>query len=162
MNKSLDEYLSLIRNVCESDDHHLLGSIALQSIASIGGSGPLHNALGCAYNDHAGKPDMAKQHFELALEFEPQNSAYFGNLGISLVALGEYEEAEKAFHDSIELHHANEESHFHLAVAQFHQGKFSAAAATLEKAVELFPSFKNDPKIAAMISEANALSKESS
>jgi Flp pilus assembly protein TadD len=153
-NKSTEDYIRVILSTAEAGQHHQIGSLAVEAIASVGGSVELHSALGIAYQDHAGKPEMAQQHFELALDLEPENPVLLNNLGISLTAQGEFQGAIESFKRAISVDKDYENAHLNLAVPLLNSGNYKEAYLHLSAAMRDFPALRSSQQAQDMLSYA--------
>lgn len=120
-------YLNMLDRLIDAGKPFDVQSIALEAIAEVGGSAALHNKLGTAYNDLLNRPDMAVQHFELALDMAPDDVAIMANLGISLVGLERFQDAAKTFERAIRAAPTYANAYINLAVAHYHLGDMASA-----------------------------------
>jgi serine/threonine-protein kinase len=94
-----------------------------------------HNYLG-AFFVSQGRYDEAEKAFAQALALAPDNAIVWSNLGAARIRQGRPKEAEEALARSIELR-PNASALGNLGALQFSQGRYAAAARTLEQAVAL-------------------------
>jgi serine/threonine-protein kinase len=94
-----------------------------------------HNYIG-AFLVAQGRYDEAEKAFAQALTLAPDNAGVWSNLGAARMRQGRPKEAEEALARSIELR-PNPSALGNLGALQFSQGRYAAAARTLEQAVAL-------------------------
>jgi tetratricopeptide (TPR) repeat protein len=77
------------------------------------------------------------------LEFNPDCSQAYNNLGIVLSQIGRSEEVAASFQKAVTVDSQNEEAHYNLGVLLAQHGQVNAAIEQLQAAVTLFPGYAN-------------------
>ena len=79
-----------------------------------------------------GKPQMAVEHAEAAVQAEPRNAAYRAMLGSAYLDAGRFASAETTFNDAMKLGDNSTRTALSLALALDGQGKYEQANALLD------------------------------
>lgn len=95
-----------------------------------------HNLLGIAYAK-AQEPALAQQHFEGALEADPQHYRALSNLGNAALTKGDLSAAERCQREAISLNADFAAAHHNLGVVLRKKGDLSGAVTHLKKAQRL-------------------------
>ena len=90
-----------------------------------------------------GNLDLARQYYELALAFRPQDAEAYSGLGFLALNAGRTKEAIDAFRRAIEANPRYREAHGGLGAALYSAGDLAGAAAAYRKALDLCP---DEPK----------------
>ena len=89
--------------------------------------------------DLSGRPEAANQHFERAVELQPESVALRTNFGANLMRIGQASEAAEQFREALELEPNHPTASFNLGTILLQQGDFERALPPLEKAFEIQP-----------------------
>lgn len=73
----------------------------------------------------SGNPGKAFHFFNMALQHDPEKKHYYNNLAVSLMKMGVYDKAEKYLRKGIILDSNYTKALANMAVALFHQRRFS-------------------------------------
>jgi len=121
-------------------NHRNLPDVAIREHKAAIGLAPskkiLYNNLGISYA-LMGEYDNALKAFETALRGGGSNARVYNNLGLVLSRLGRYEEALEAFRRGGNAAQA----YNNLGCVYLHQGDYDKAIWSLEKAMEIAPTF---------------------
>lgn len=94
---------------------------------------------------HNGKPDEAIRQYTLALSIDPRHAETYNNMGIALMDLGRYKEADACFLKALEFTTRDASVYYNFGISLYRQGKTGEAAAYYEKA------FQVDPRLAQIV-----------
>ncbi len=86
-----------------------------------------------------GAMEIAKEHFEIALNLMPDDSRFLNLLGLTYVSLNQYEQAERVFLNGIEVNPINAELYLNLAKLYDDKGMGGKAEYFFEKVLEFIP-----------------------
>ena len=113
------------------------------ALATPGGHGsPLtHMACGWSYVFASGRRKEAVEHLKLAVQGDPLHLMSRAVLGMSLGAVGRYEDAEELLQQSLDLDPNFMWTHYYLAFVHAARQKFAEALPFAEKAFSLSPWF---------------------
>lgn len=92
-----------------------------------------------ALNEHRDRD--AVNRFERAIALRPDEPAYHNMLGEAHRALGDWDQAHRAYRRALEVDPASAEAHSNIGLAWREAGQLDEAAAAYERAVELDPRF---------------------
>lgn len=88
----------------------------------------------------AGRIEEAREHYERALQFDPELAPAHVNLISIYGTVGDYAKAKMHYRRSLEINPRLEESHYNFGVVCVMEGRYSAAADAFRKALEVNPS----------------------
>jgi tetratricopeptide (TPR) repeat protein len=108
------------------------------ALACTSGNYVAHNNLGYDLA-HQGRPAEAIEHYQKALEINPDFAEAHNNLGTALLDQGRLEEASEHFHQALDKDPAFAEAHNNLGLLLTKQGRAAEAIEQYRKAIELNP-----------------------
>lgn len=89
--------------------------------------------------EEAGRPDLAFELLQRALEQAPESPDLWHRLGCTLFALGDRQNSEAAFRRAVHYHPKHGQAWGLLGMHRFMSADFNEAAFCLQKAVDIFP-----------------------
>ncbi len=112
-----------------------------------------------------GKLDDAVEQYRLALRVDPVHAETYSNLGIVLMDLKKYQEADVCFLKAMKLSPSDASSEYNLGISLYRQGKVSDGAAHYTRALKTKPSLEKfiefRPHDEVMLSQiGNSLAKQ--
>jgi len=109
------------------------------ALACTSGNYVAHNNLGYDLA-HQGRPAEAIEHYQKALEINPDFAEAHNNLGTALLDQGRLEEASEHYHQVLDKNPAFAEAHNNLGIVLTKQGRTAEAIEEYRKAIELNPN----------------------
>jgi tetratricopeptide (TPR) repeat protein len=110
-----------------------------RALACTSGNYVAHNNLGYDLA-HQGRPAEAIEHYQKALEINPDFAEAHNNLGTALLNQGRLEEASEHYHQALDKDPAFAEAHNNLGILLTKQGGTAEAIEEYRKAIELNPN----------------------
>lgn len=87
-----------------------------------------------------GEPTLAIRHIAVALQAEPSNAQYLGNMGAALNSAGRSDEAVEVLLRAVSINPESAEAYANLGLANRALGRFDAAADAYRRAAEIRPA----------------------
>jgi tetratricopeptide (TPR) repeat protein len=110
-----------------------------RALACTSGNYVAHNNLGYDLA-HQGRTAEAIEHYQKALEINPDFAEAHNNLGTALLNQGRLEEASEHYHQALDKDPAFAEAHNNLGILLMKQGGTAEAVEEYRKAIELNPN----------------------
>jgi tetratricopeptide (TPR) repeat protein len=152
--KQVEAHFGLVDALATSGDAQALYAAIEQAQLDCGRTFLLHNHLGALYNDQLDDSPTALAHFLVAQSIEPENPIVLNNLGITYVALENFDLAIESLTSAIAMDPDYVNAYWNLCIAQYQSDRFRDAIETASDALKRFPASENADNFHALRGDA--------